>query len=52
MSANIFRINYNVREIESESFDSYVKPRDGEIWSPFSTDVHGLQKSSMQKELK
>jgi len=34
MSANIFRINNNVGEIESESFDRYVKPRDGAIWSP------------------
>ena len=52
MSANIFRINNNVGEIESESFDRYVKPRDGTIWSPFSTDVHGLHKSRMQKALK
>jgi len=52
MSANIFRINNNVGEIESESFDRYVKPCDGTIWSPFSTDVHGLQKSRFQKELK
>jgi len=31
MSANIFRINNNVGEIESKSFDSYVKPGDGAI---------------------
>ena len=52
MSANIFRINNNVGKIESESFDRYVKPHDGAIWSPFSTDVHDLQKSRIEKELK
>ena len=52
MSANILGTHNNVGEIESESSDRYVKPRDGAIWSPFSTDVHGLQKSKMQKELK
>jgi len=48
MSANIFRINNNVGEIESESFDRYVKPRDGAIWSSSSTDVHGLHANSPQ----
>jgi len=42
MSANIFRINKNVGEIESESFDRYVKLRDGAIWSSSSKDAHGL----------
>jgi len=42
MSANIFRINNNDGEIERESFDRYVKPHDGAIWSSFSTDVHGI----------
>ena len=48
MSANIFRINNNVGEIESESFDRYVKPRDGAIWSSSSTDVHGVHANSPQ----
>jgi len=46
MSANIFRINNNVGEIESESFDRYVKLRDGAIWSSSSKDVHGLHANS------
>jgi len=35
MSANTFRINNNDGKIERESFDRYVKPRDGAIWSSF-----------------
>ena len=46
MSANIFRINNNIGEIESESFDRYVKLRDGAIWSSSSKDVHGLHANS------
>jgi len=42
----IFSEKINVGEIESESFDTYVKPYDGAIWSPFSTDVHGIHTNS------
>ncbi len=46
MSANIFRMVNNVEDIESKLFCGYVKPRDGTIWSSFSTDAHGLNANS------
>jgi len=46
ISANIFRINNDHGEIERESFERYMKPRDGAIWSSISTDVHGVHTNS------
>jgi len=52
MSAQMFRIRVEngkmVGEIEEETFNEYVKPPDGSIWSTHATDVHGLHESHPQ----